>query len=118
MQMTIILFIILRKLNSCVLSLNFIAMLNFHLFPIMFFLLFRSFDPSELIEMDRFVVTLEGKREELATRLSRQSTSTMKDENGMTINRVAQVIQDMVTNSGGQVTDSFCGLPHHLYLPR
>ena len=93
-------------------------MLNFHLFPIMFFLLFRSFDPSELIEMDRFVVTLEGKREELATRLSRQATSTMKDENGMTINRVAQVIQDMVTNSGGQVTDSFCGLPHHLYLPR
>ena len=79
---------------------------------------FRNFDPTEMIEMDRFVVTLEGTREELVIRHSRQSSSTMKEENDMTINRIAQLIEDMVTNSGGEVTDSFCGLPHHMFLPR
>ena len=68
--------------------------------------------------MDRFVVTLEGTRQELIVRQSRLSSSTMKEENGMTINRIAELIENMVTNSGNQVMASFCGLPHHMYLPR
>ena len=73
---------------------------------------------TELIEMDRFVVTLEGQTEEEIIRHSRESVSTMKNENGMTINRMAQMIEDMVTNGRSDVTDSFCGLPHHMYLPK
>ena len=71
-----------------------------------------------MIEMDRFVVTLKGKREEEIVRQSRNSASTIKQENGMTINRMAQMIEDMVTNGRSDVTDSFCGLPHHMYLPK
>ena len=71
-----------------------------------------------MIEMDRFVVTLVGERQEEIVRHSRESVSTMKDENGMTINRMAQMIEDMVTSGSSDVTDSFCGLPHHMYLPK
>ena len=71
-----------------------------------------------MIEMDRFVVTLVGERQEEIVRQSRESVSTMKNENGMTINRMAQMIEDMVTNGRSDVTDSFCGLPHHMYLPK
>ena len=71
-----------------------------------------------MMEMDRFVVTLAGERQERIIRQSRESVSTMKNENGMTINRMAQMIEDMVTNGRSDVTDSFCGLPHHMYLPK
>ena len=71
-----------------------------------------------MIEMDRFVVTLAGDREEEILRRSRDSVSTMKNENGMTINRMAQMIEDMVRSGRSDVTDSFCGLPHHMYLPK
>ena len=71
-----------------------------------------------MIEMDRFVVTLAGELQEEIVRQSRQSVSTMKNENGMTINRMAQMIEDMVTKGRSDVTDSFCGLPHHMYLPK
>ena len=71
-----------------------------------------------MIEMDRFVVTLKGKREEEIVRQSRDSASTMKQENGMTINRMAQMIEDMVSDTNNNVLDSFCGLPHNLYLPK
>ena len=71
-----------------------------------------------MIEMDRFVATLMGERQEEIVRQSRESVSTMKHENGMTINRMAQMIEDMVTNGRSDVIDSFCGLPHHMYLPK
>ena len=78
----------------------------------------RSFYPADMIEMDRFVVTLAGDREEEILRRSRDSVSTMKNENGMTINRMAQMIEDMVSDTNNNVLDSFCGLPHNLYLPK
>ena len=59
-----------------------------------------------MIEMDRFVITLAGERQEEITRHSRESVSTMKNENGMTINRMAQMIEDMVTNGRSDVTDT------------
>ena len=71
-----------------------------------------------MIEMDRFVATLMGERQEEIVRQSRESVSTMKHENGMTINRMAQMIEDMVSDTNNNVLDSFCGLPHNLYLPK
>ena len=68
--------------------------------------------------MDRFVATLMGERQEEIVRQSRESVSTMKHENGMTINRMAQMIEDMVSDTNNNVLDSFCGLPHNLYLPK
>ena len=76
-----------------------------------------------MIEMDRFVVTLKGKREEEIVRQSKDSASTMKQENGMTINRMTEELVELVelssdTNRRTNVLDSFCGLPHNLYLPK
>ena len=47
----------------------------------------RKFDPTESIEMDRFVHTLNGQEEETIVRNSRDVSSTMKEENSMTVNR-------------------------------
>ena len=48
---------------------------------------FRKFDPTESIEMDRFVHTLNGQEDETIVRNSRDVSSTMKEENSMTVNR-------------------------------
>ena len=72
-----------------------------------------------MIEMDRFVVTLQGTREEEVTRSSRDTSSTMKLENEMTVNKMSRIIEDMLgSGQGGDIKGTFCGLPHHLYLPR
>ena len=70
------------------------------------------------MELDRFVHTLNGETVEEIRRSSDEVASTMKEENGMTINRMAEMIQDYVHQGASQLTDTFCGLPHHMLLPR
>ena len=78
----------------------------------------RNFDPKETIELDRFVHTLNGETVEEIRRSSDEVASTMKKENGMTINTMAQMIQDYQNQGASPLTDTFCGLPHHMLLPR
>ena len=96
----------------------------------------RHFQPKEAIELDRFVHRLIGEPREVITRHSGQVASTMKQEHGMTVNRsvgaeeelekynvklfprMAQMIRDYQTIGSSAVLDTFCGLPHHLLLPR
>ena len=103
-----------------------------------YFAKLRRYNPLEMIEMDRFVSKLRGKEVEDIKRSSLLSASTMK-AHGMTMNRLthyrdsgnnnmyvyhrmAGVMKDFLINNknrdGRSPTETFCGFPHHLYLPR
>ena len=104
---------------------------------IYYFAKLRRYNPLEMIEMDRFVSKLRGKEVEDIKRSSLLSASTMK-AHGMTMNRLthyhdsgnniyvyhrmAGVMKDFLEHNknrdGRLPTETFCGLPHHLYLPR
>ena len=96
-----------------------IAKIEIQSLPYLFYqTLSRNFDPKETMELDRFVHTLNGETVEVIRRSSDEVASTMKKENGMTINRMAQMIQDYQNQGASPLTDTFCGLPHHMLLPR
>merc|ERR1712142_498929 len=84
-----------------------------------------QYNPKEMMEMDRFVHTLSGEETENIKRESLESASTMK-HNGITINRMHEMLLSFLhqnNNQGGKLDgtnslNTFCGIPHNLYLPR
>ena len=78
----------------------------------------RSYDPNEVIELDRFVHTLTGEARETIVRTSNQAASTLKYSRILSINELARQVQIIVQNPGAPIPSSYCGIPHHLLLPR
>jgi len=76
-----------------------------------------SIDHRGMMEMDRFVTNLNGESSQEIQRRSKDNHQTMK-ESGMTVNRMAEMIQRHLRRESTTETETFCGLPHHLYLPR
>lgn len=72
--------------------------------------------------MDRFVHVLNGHKDEVIERKSKEAASTFKFDHVLTINDFAQIIEDSVDDKKpsdriSQAT-TFCGIPQNLLLPR
>ena len=65
-----------------------------------------------MVQMDRFVHTLNGKSVETVTRKSLESAATMKIDSINTIKRLISNIRNKAESS------TWCGYPHNLLLPR
>jgi len=70
-----------------------------------------SYQSKHMIEIDQFAHTLSGEDTERIDRLSRESVATMKDM-GSTITSLMEDIE------GRKPTETWCGYPHNLLLPR
>merc|ERR1719153_1708739 len=70
-----------------------------------------SYQTKDMIEMDQFAHTLSGEDTEVIERLSTKSVATMKDI-GSTINSLMDAIKH------SKPTETWCGIPHNLLLPR
>ena len=64
-----------------------------------------------MIEMDRFVYTLEGKEKESIWRPSIHSAATMKDH-GPTIKGTMAEIKNLTSHG------TWCGIPQNMFLPK
>ena len=73
---------------------------------------FRSFDPKEVVMMDRFVHELDGQKEETVTRESRSNSLSMLD-NGLTVSQLSSSLNEPTIK-----LDSWCGMPENLYVPK
>lgn len=73
----------------------------------------NSFKTKNMIEMDQFVVTLSGEQSQVISRLSRDSAATMKELTEGTL--VDQLMFDIKNK---RESGYWCGLPHHLLVPR
>jgi len=71
-----------------------------------------SYDQHYMIEMDQFALWLSGEESEVININSKDSRATMKKKERDTVNRLFNDIKDK------RERDSWCGLPHHLLLPR
>lgn len=77
-----------------------------------------NYNPRDVLELDRFVYMLEGVALEKIIRQSTNTTSTLKSDKTLTVNQLAQAIKSFQKDPNNVPKSTFCGLPHHLYLPR
>ena len=75
---------------------SFTALRNF------LFIIVRQYDPKEVIEMDRFVHTLNGETTETIVRTSNQAASTMKYDRIMTLNEISEALDRLMKNQAYQ----------------
>ena len=68
--------------------------------------------------MDRFVHTLNGETSESIVRTSIQAASTMKYDMIMTLNEVSEALERLMSNQGANIPQTYCGIPHNLFIPR
>ena len=68
--------------------------------------------------MDRFVHTLNGEATETVVRTSIQAASTMKYDRILSLNEVSEAIERLMRDPSANFPQTYCGIPHNLFLPR
>jgi len=76
-----------------------------------------SFDQKGVIELERFVTMLSGESSQIIKKKSIDSHQTMKSS-GMNMNRMSDLVLQNLRRQDGRLTETFCGFPHNMYLPR
>merc|ERR1719309_1021189 len=76
-----------------------------------------SVDSDTMVEMDQFSHTLSGETEEMVERRSIDSAATTKDL-GMPLRNFMDLVNATLRGEEVQDSGSWCGIPHHLLVPR